>query len=185
MKTICIVVGHSAQDGGAYNSNLGISEYDYNHPLASLLAEKLHRRNIRPIIVYRNTYTGLTYDINQTEADYCIDLHCNSVKDKSVQGQEVLYWHKSKKSKALAERLQQVIFGLFNERNRGADPRKVGDNGWQILRHTDMPTVTLEPFFISNDESLSKGIVLREELANRLAGALAQHVKGELNDKIF
>lgn len=181
MKTVCIVVGHSAQDGGAYNAQLGINEYDYNHPLASSLAVKLHRRNIRPIIVYRNTYTGLPYDINQTDADYCIDLHCNAVSDSSVQGQEVLYWHKSKRGKALAQRLQQVIYGLFNERNRGAKPRQIGDDGWPLLKETNMPAIILEPFFISNSESLSKGIVLREELANQLANAFSQHIKEELH----
>ena len=45
-----------------------------------------------------------------------------------------------------------------------------------------MPAVILEPFFISNTKSLENGLVLREQLANVVAGALVEHVVKEIGN---
>ncbi len=183
MKTVCIVVGHSAAKGGAYNQEKRIGEYDYNHVLASHIAERLHRRNVRPIIMYRgSSYTGMVNDVNATNADFAVELHCNSVIDGSVQGAETLYWHKSKRSKELAKRLQASVVGLLRENNRGIKPITRGERGATFLRKTKMPAVILEPFFISNTKSLENGLVLREQIANVVAGALVEHVIKEISN---
>ncbi|RIW17895.1 N-acetylmuramoyl-L-alanine amidase [Vibrio harveyi] len=183
MKTVCIVVGHSATKGGAYNSEKLLGEYDYNHVLASHIAERLHRRNVRPIIMYRgSSYTGMVNDVNATNADFAIELHCNAVANNSVQGAETLYWHKSTRSKALAQKLQLPVVNLLGESNRGIKPIIKGDRGATFLRRTKMPAVILEPFFISNTKSLENGLVLREQLANVVAGALVEHVIKEIGN---
>jgi N-acetylmuramoyl-L-alanine amidase len=183
MKSVCIVVGHSAAKGGAYNAEKHIGEYDYNHVLASHIAERLHRRNVRPIIMYRgSSYTGMVNDVNATNADFAIELHCNSVANSSVQGAETLYWHKSKRSKELAQKLQTPIVNLLGENNRGIKPITPDDRGAAFLRQTKMPSVILEPFFISNTKSLENGLALREQLANVVAGALAEHVIKEVEN---
>ncbi|MCS0255816.1 N-acetylmuramoyl-L-alanine amidase [Vibrio alginolyticus] len=180
MKKVCIVVGHSCKDGGAYNETFGINEYGYNHPLASLLATELHKRDILPVIMYRDTYSRMIGDVNESGADYAIELHCNSVANKSVQGSETLHWHKSDKSQALAQRLQKAVAGLIGQRDRGLKPISntgTDTRGWRFLMKTKMPAVILEPFFLSNDESLQKGLELREKLAVALAEAFAEHIK--------
>ncbi|UTZ44590.1 N-acetylmuramoyl-L-alanine amidase [Vibrio campbellii] len=182
MKTVCIVVGHSATKGGAYNSEKKMGEYDYNHVLASYIAGQLHRHNVRPIIMYRgSSYTGMVNDVNATNADFSIELHCNSVVNQEVQGGETLYWHKSSRSKALAKKLQAPIVHLLGENNRGIKPIVKGDRGATFLRRTKMPAVILEPFFISNTKSLENGLILREQLASVVAGALVEHILEEFS----
>ncbi len=180
MKTVCIVVGHKATSGGAVNSLTQLSEYDYNNPVASLLAELLHRQNVRPVILYRDSYTQLPQDVNRIKPDYCIELHCNAAVNLSAQGAEMLYWHTSSRSKALAKRIQTAVAGLFGEADRGIKPITDGQNGAHLLKGTSMPCVIAEPFFISNSESLAKALVLREQYANVLAGAIVGHIRQEL-----
>lgn len=178
MKTVCIVIGHSPSDGGCYNETLGMNEYDFNVVMAGQIAEKLHRRNVKPVVLYRDTYSGMIEDVNKTGADFALELHCNGVSDKGVKGSETLYWSKSVPSKRLAERLQKPIAALINQNNRGIKPIEQGGRGWRFLRYTNMPSVILEPFFISNDDSLEMALTLREQLANTIATALVEHVKG-------
>ena len=119
-------------------------------------------------------------DVNDSNADYAIELHCNSVANKDVQGSETLHWHKSAKSQALALRLQKAVVELIGQRNRGPKPISntgTDTRGWRFLMKTKMPAVILEPFFLSNDESLQKGLELREKLAVALAEAFAEHIK--------
>lgn len=40
MKKVCIVVGHSFKDGGAYNETFGMNEYGYNHPPSQLIGRR-------------------------------------------------------------------------------------------------------------------------------------------------
>jgi N-acetylmuramoyl-L-alanine amidase len=181
MKTVCIVVGHSALDGGAENTNVQISEYDYNRVFASQIAERLHRRNVRPVILYRANYDDLPNEVNRINPDYCIELHCNAVSNKTVKGQETLYWHASTKSKSIAKRIQAAIYGVLQERDRGIKPIRKGERGWRMLRDTDMPCIILEPFFISNDESLSRGLVMREQMANIVSNALVKQAQEDTN----
>lgn len=181
MKKICIVVGHSAVDGGCYNKSLGLNEYDYNHVLASELAANLHRRNVCPVIIYRgSSYTSMVNDVNKTQADFAIELHCNGVSDHSVKGAETLYCGTSTNGKRMAEIVQKAVHGLMNESNRGIKPKSAGDRGWTFLKNTLMPAIILEPFFLSCDESAELGVTLRSQLANVLAGALVEHVTNEL-----
>ncbi|CAH0543034.1 N-acetylmuramoyl-L-alanine amidase [Vibrio marisflavi] len=176
MKTVCIVVGHSAQDGGAFNENKQIGEYEYNNPLATAIAMRLHAREVRPIIMYRDTYGQLASDINKTDADYCISLHCNASSNFDVKGQETLHWHTSKRSQQLAKHIQKNVFHLMNERDRGLKPIDQGERGWPLLKGTKMPAVIIEPFFISNDQSLTTGLALRDQLANAIAGAVIDNI---------
>lgn len=182
MKTVCIVVGHSATKGGAYNSEKKLGEYEYNHVLAGLIAERLHHQGVRPIIMYRgSSYTGMVNDVNATNADFAIELHCNSVGDNTVQGAETLYWHRSSRSQALAEKLQKPMVELLGENDRGIKPKLKGARGATFLRRTKMPAVILEPFFISNLESLENGLALREKLASTIANSLVEHVVKEVS----
>lgn len=183
MKTVCIVVGHKPTSGGAVNATMGLSEYDYNQPLAGMIADLLHRRNIRPVVLYRDSYTNLPADINRVDPDYCIELHCNSNADTSIKGTATLYWHTSVKGKALANRIQSAMVGLFGDNNRGIKPLTADSRGAHVVQKTAAPCVLLEPFFISNDESLAKGIALREQYANVVAGAITGFIKGELENE--
>lgn len=176
MKKICLVIGHSASDGGAHNSTLNLSEYDYNQKFASLLAERLHKLDVLPVIIYRHTYSGMIADVNATKADFAIELHCNAVSNADIQGAETLYWHKSKASKALAKVIQGVTCHLLNENNRGIKPIDSTGRGGQFLSDTSMPAVIVEPFFLSNTNSLHLALTLREQLAQELAIAIANHV---------
>lgn len=176
MKSVCIVVGHSPKDGGCFNATHGLNEYDYNVVLSGLIAENLHRAGFKPVIVFRgDSYTGMVNDVNATGADIAIELHCNGVDNKSVQGTETLHWHNSKNGKRLAECLQKPIVAVIGENDRGLKPINDGGRGAPFLKLTKMPSAILEPFFISNDDSLASALELRSLLAHAVTTALVAY----------
>lgn len=185
MQKVAIVIGHTPSGGGAHNSNSQKSEYDFNNILAPLLADSLRRKNILPIILYRETYTLLPQQVNDTKADLCISLHCNASNKKTV-GAEVLYHHSSKNGKKLAKLIVDQVAGCLGENNRGAKPidykhtGSKGDKGGWLVEKTAMPTVIVEPFFIDNDKSLQVATEKRGELANVIASA----IKTYLNERL-
>ncbi len=174
MKTVCIVVGHTPQKSGAYNDNHELSEFDFNNKIAPELAKELRILGLRPIIVYRDTYTNLPAHVNETQADICLSLHCNAFDD-DPHGSEVLYYHSSIKGKALAEMLLEPIVDVLGVRNRGIRPidydyqGKAGDRGGWLVEKSKMVCVIVEPFFIDADQSLELALSKQTELVKAIA----------------
>ncbi|PMT73886.1 hypothetical protein C1S86_24340 [Vibrio parahaemolyticus] len=177
MKKVAIVVGHwpTSIDGGAYNENLDVSEFDFNNPLGALVCGKLREHNILPMLMYRETYENLPAQINETGADVCAELHCNAHNNQTA-GAEVLYHYNSTNGKKLAECIQPKIVSIMGENDRGVKPRKNGDDGYHLLNGTSMPAVIVESLFIDNDESLTRGLERREALAEAIALGIADYL---------
>lgn len=155
MKVI-IVVGHSKEDQGARNSSYGVSEFVFNEALAldikKQFGDLFNFNKHEIVIVYReNGLKELPSEINELKADLIVSLHCNAF-NKSANGCEMLYYHKSEKGKEISSIFQNHLVKRLGNKDRGIKSRTVEDRGGYLLRYTNAPCIIVEPFFIDNDE---------------------------------
>lgn len=150
-----IIIGHSINSQGAYNNELGISEYSLNTELAFRVKEECDKRNIKSEIIHRrNGYGKLPADVNVTGVDHCISIHHNAVSDKTVNGTETLCYHKSETSKRFAYAVNREMVLALSTRNRGVKKVNSENRGGYILKYTSMPCILIEPYFMSNNEAV-------------------------------
>ena len=168
---IALIVGHSQSSQGAVNNNVGISEFEYNEQVISLIHNKMLDTEMHIDVVYRGSYSHLPDKVNVLRPDWVISFHCNAYNTKAG-GTEVLYHHTSTKGKWLAERFQKALLTCFDLKNRGVKPKSVEDRGGYVLRYTHAPCVILEPFFIDNDSECKLGIEKMEDYANTVVDVL-------------
>lgn len=172
MKTVALITGHSTTDPGAVNPNTGHKEYDYNSELVSMISSRLAGAGlVRPIIVHRDTYSGLPAKVNATGADIALEFHCNAFNGKA-SGTEMLYWHTSGKGKAVAQQMQDAAYTVLALPYRGVKPINRKSRGGHLLRGTIMPCVIVESFFIDNDKDLRVGLDNQLQLASAYANAI-------------
>ena len=124
-------------------------------------------------------YQDLTYGVdkaNKAKADLFISCHVNSSNGKGY-GCEVLYCPGSIKGAEYATNISKAISEL-GFRNRGA---KVDSRGLYELRHTKMPAVIIEPFFLDNkgDFDIYKRVGPKE-----LAKAITEGVLNKSIDEV-
>ena len=169
MKRVCIDVGHTPTEFGASNAASGALEYHQNVKLANLLAVWLHRLQMIPVIVYRETYAGLPALINQTSADICISVHANAADAPTASGTETLYCAGSVLSKKLADIIQSYMHAVLDIRDRGIKPIYLSDRGGSLVSKTIMAHVIIEPYFLSNDDDLRIANARMEQLASNIA----------------
>lgn len=152
---VAVVVGHRPGSPGAVNQTSGVSEFEYNDDVANALCDALKLHDLEPVLVYRDTYQELPNKINALAPDFIISLHCNSFSDTTVSGSEVLYYHTSTNSKALASIVQSKVTQALGLNDRGIKSCTSEDRGGYLLRYTSAPCVIVEPAFISNDSDFS------------------------------
>lgn len=148
MSTVGLIIGHTPDEPGAANRGQQISEWHYN----STLVRMVNRRLDDTVIILRgrpNDWDGLPRKVNETGVDFAVSFHLNAYKG-DAKGSETLYWHSSSQSRHLAEGLQEAFVSALGTSDRGVKPREEGDRGWTLLKHTTMPIVICEPFFIDD-----------------------------------
>lgn len=180
MKTIALIVGHKQSSPGAVNEINGISEFEFNNELAGMVAANLQQTpGFNPVIIYRDTYSGLPAKVNATEADLAVSLHCNAF-NKDPHGSETLYYHSSLSGKALASCIQANVVKCLGTKDRGIKPKrwdhvgKKGDRGGLLLQQTNMACVIVEPFFIDAIEALENAMENKHELARAISNGIKQ-----------
>ena len=169
-KKLCaLVIGHKKSSPGAVNKSSGLTEFDFNEDLAIRIEKKVKKTEVQRI--YRRTYKELPDDINTLDPDFIISLHCNAFNRKA-SGTEVLYYHNSDASRTIAEILRRDLVDFLGLPDRGIKPKTSEDRGGYLLRYTSAPCVIAEPFFIDNDQNLSKAKENPEGLAAAYAGSI-------------
>lgn len=173
-----LIIGHKQDSPGACNQKHGVCEYTFNEQLAVDIYDKMKAEHpgIRVQIIKRTSYSALPGSVNYYNPDFCISLHCNAINGK-VNGTEVLYYHKSDNSQKLARILQDELLAAFGFKDRGILPRTVEDRGGHLLKHTVMPCVIAEPFFIDNDEAYESVINNYEKLVDAYVNAIVKYSK--------
>lgn len=161
-----------------------MTEFEFNKPLAFMIAAKLAEAGHTPEVVYRDSsYSKLPNKVNDSMALIAVSLHCNAF-DTDPHGSEVLYYKKSSKGKLLAAEIQKEVVSCLGLKDRGLKPcdydhvGKTGDRGGYLLKYTNMPCVIVEPMFIDSDSSLE----LATENKPRLAKAIAKGILNYINN---
>lgn len=180
-----ICIGHSRQingqpEGGAVSVG-GIKEWDYNVALADLIGAHLTRNRLPWFIVdhykgsgYTTAMRWLAEHLDERGAAVAIELHFNSAGE-TARGHEWLYWHRSRRSMALADSLDYEL-RLQLPPNvmpaRGIKPRTAADRGAEFLRLTHCPAVICEPFFGSNDDDWKLATTHIDKIAIAIANGV-------------
>ena len=173
-----LVIGHKHASPGAVNAATGLSEFDFNDRL-SIEVQDIVRRDFAGIPdvirIYRRTYAALPRDVNESQSDFAVSMHCNAfagVDDAKPSGTETLYYHRSTDGLQLAGKMQVSIVRALGLRDRGVRKKHAEDRGGCFLAYTRMPSVICEPFFIDNDDDLK--IARESDLALGYARGLNQ-----------
>ena len=89
-----LIVGHKESRQGACNSKKGIYEWSFNKELTSDIIISYNGAH-EMLQVFRKTFSGLPYEVNQMGVDFAVSFHCNAFNEEAT-GTEVLYFYDSK-----------------------------------------------------------------------------------------
>lgn len=153
---IAVCIGHSRTGDDGAESVTGVTEWDFNSELGSLLVRKLRDANFDAELFDRydgNGYTAAMRDAARQVKNYgasiAIELHFNA-GGATAEGFEYLYYLSSTKGMKLAEELLDAQHEHFPQaRNRGIKTPMDG-RGDGFLKYTHCPAVICEPFFGTN-----------------------------------
>ncbi len=182
MTKIAIAVGHSETKPGAVNKTTALSEFKFNSVVAAALKLALSKKyDVRiffrpPNLDNIDAIRKVVREINIYYPGLAIELHCNAA-NSSASGAEVLFWYKNKKTEQIAEFGANEFAIALSVPSRGSKPIKRGDRGSVFLGETRCPAIITEPFFISNDNDLTKALVN----FNRLISAYLSMIQFGLN----
>lgn len=188
----CVVIdaGHGGADPGKVGVD-GSLEKDINLQIAKKLAQFLTAADV-DVVLTRETDAGL-YDenvsnkkvqdmknrvalIEERKPALTVSIHQNSYHEEYVHGAQVFYYAGSEESKALAERIQQMLAKEVDPDN--ARQAKANDS-YYLLKKTSSPIVIVECGFLSNYEEAQK--LSQTHYQERMAWAIHLAVLENLN----
>ena len=168
-KKTCVIIdaGHGGADPGKVGIN-GALEKDINLEIAMKLKNFLEMADVE-VILTRDSDAGL-YDedasnkkvqdmkrrveiIEAAKPDVTVSIHQNSYHEEYVHGAQTFYYEGSERSKALAEKIQQVLLNEVDKDNKRV--AKANDS-YYLLKKTSVPIVIVECGFLSNSEEAQK-----------------------------
>ena len=180
-KTIVIDAGHGSPDEGA-ESNNGTTEAQINLKIA-LKVQNLLEQTGSTVILTRSNDNAI-YDLdsktlrqkkvsdirnrvkigNESSADIFVSIHLNKIPQKQYYGWQCFYNTKNKKSKILAEQLQNNLNESIQKENKRVAMKL---NTIYIMKNVEIPISIVECGFLSNPEEEIK--LQEDEYQNRLA----------------
>lgn len=170
--------GHGAQDAGAINKQIGITEKALNLQVAIRLKAKLENAGYQVVM----TRTGDSFvplnDIaafsNGNDPDIFISIHHNSSDNSSASGIETFY-HNSEDSKRLASTIRRHLIS-----RTGAVDRGTKNMGFVVIKKTTSPATLLELGFVSNNAEVRKN--MSDSYQNTLTDAIVSAVNEYFNN---
>ena len=165
--TIVIDAGHGGTDPGKVGIN-GALEKDINLKIAKKVQQFLEMEDVE-VVLTRDSDAGL-YDDNASNKKVqdmkrrveiieganpilTVSIHQNSYHEEYVHGAQTFYYQGSEQSKALAEKIQQV---LLNEVDKNNTRVAKANDSYYLLKKTSVPIVIVECGFLSNSEEAQK-----------------------------
>lgn len=174
-KVIVIDPGHGGRDPGAFSLD-GIPEKTLNLQTARKTAYLL---KLAGATVYLTRNSDRKYNLkdivkfaNKTKADIFISIHYNFSGIRSASGTETLYY--KRKSRNLALNIHRSLIRGIKRRDRGL--RRVM---LYVCNHTQMPSVIVEPVYISNpkESSLAKKQSFQKEIATDIVKGVKNYFR--------
>ncbi|GAV24237.1 N-acetylmuramoyl-L-alanine amidase [Carboxydothermus islandicus] len=179
-KKIVLDPGHGGSDPGTIGKVYGIKEKDVNLDIALKLRGYLEAVGAT---VYM-TRTGDTYPTlservayaNGLSADLFLSIHQNSVSSPeyySANGTQV-YYYPDPSNQVLEKALADVLMGSLNEVLGSKNKGIYTNQGFYVIKYTEMPSALVEVGFLSNAEEEKK--LSTPEYRTKAAAALAQGI---------
>ena len=143
---IFVNAGHGGNDCGAVSPN-GFFERDINKSVAAFLTLMLIQKGYD--VEYYQQKKSIEEIIEaekRSNSNLFISLHCNSFKENTAGGVEVLHYPNSGVGKHLAQIFSKCISEYMEIKNRGAKER----GNLRVLNGTKAPAVLIELAFLSN-----------------------------------
>jgi len=170
-KTIVIDPGHGGRDPGAFSKG-GIPE----KTLTLLTARKTaYLLKLAGATVYLTRNSDRKYNLrdivdyaNQTQANILISIHYNYSGIESASGTETYYY--TPESRRLALNIHRSLVNGIKRRDRGLRKAML-----YICHHANMPSIMVEPVYISNDEESS--LIKEQSFQKHIAEDIVKGVK--------
>lgn len=192
--TVILDAGHGGEDGGAISGK--IYEKDLNLDITKAVGTYLSQNGIE--VVYTRTEDVLLYDRNvnykgrkkildlaarlriarQTDNAIFVSIHMNSFPNEKYKGLQVYYSKNDKKSKIMAQMIQNNAMNLLQP-NNDRKPKEA-TSAIYLLDRIEKPAILIECGFLSNPEecALLATPEYRQKLALMIAESLAQYLHG-------
>lgn len=167
MTKVFLSAGHGGNDPGAVANGL----YEKTINLNTLLACKSELERHGLTVVCSRTkdendpVSKEVKEANSSGADIAVSFHANA---GGGDGFEAFYHSSSEKGKKLAKLCEKHVKTL-DQNSRGS---KVGDRLY-FIKHTEMPAVLVESFFVDNEKDKTIGDTISEQTAFGVAYAKA------------
>ena len=184
--TVVIDAGHGEQDPGKIGINDAL-EKDVNLQIAKKIKNILEKKNIK-VVMTREDDTSLARNgegrkkvqdmkarvelINKTKPDLAVSIHQNSYHEESVSGAQVFYFMHSTEGERAAGIMQKALLAVDPDNHR----QEKADDGYYLLRRTEVPTIIVECGFLSNREEADK--LVDKEYQKKIAEAVVQGIEG-------
>ena len=166
-KTFLIDPGHGGTFPGRVNES-NVLEKDINLNIALKLDQLLEETGAQVVMTRRSDIDLIPQETKeeklllqqradleqrvqmsrQSQADYFISVHCNSIPNEKWRGAQTFYNPEDPESKALAQAIQQSLVKQLGDYDRDALPRE----DTYLFRNSEIPTVIVECGFLSNEE---------------------------------
>ena len=160
-------------------------EKDVNLKIAKKVKKMLEKKGVK-VVMTREDDSSLAKDgegsgkiqdmkarvemINKTAPQLAVSIHQNSYHEESIHGAQVFYYTHSVDGEKMAGIMQKALLALDKENRRQAK----ADDGYYLLRRTEVPTIIVECGFLSNQEEADK--LVTDEYQKEVAKAVTQGI---------
>ncbi len=166
---IVIDPGHGGADPGAMNGE--IKEKDLNLEISLALKAELEKQNVK-VLLTRDIDKDMTlqervYFANNSSAKLLLSVHFNSHVNNYANGTETYYFKPDEKR--LADIIHEELVAKLGLRNNGVRKAR-----FYINRFSNIPSVTIEPLYLSNQNDFNN--LKNAEFKNKTVIALKEAV---------
>ena len=177
-KIILIDAGHGGKDPGSQTVN-GDYEKEFTLDVALRLKQLLKEEGA---IVVMTRETDIEQELTQriaalekSNANVLISIHFNSLGQIGRSGTETYYYKKEDKTLALS--IHQCLIQELGLKNLGVKRSRL-----YLLTHSIVPSVLIEPAFLSHEEDLEKikNPLFRQKIAIAISKGLTLYFKTHL-----
>lgn len=183
----CVIIdaGHGGADPGKVSVD-GSLEKDINLVIAQKLQKFLLMQDVDAVLT-RESDAGL-YDenasnkkvqdmknrvalIEEHQPALTVSIHQNSYHEEGIHGAQVFYFTHSTEGERAAGIMQKALLAADQENHR----QEKADDGYYLLRRTEVPTIIVECGFLSNYEEADK--LVDEKYQKKIAKAVVQGIE--------
>lgn len=191
---IVLDAGHGGIDGGVSGVKTGIKESQLNLAITKKLEQRLISAGFN-VVLTRSSDAGLygvaTSNLKRKDMqkrkeiilnakpDLVVSIHMNKFSVSSRRGAQVFYKQGDKRSKQLAESIQNC----FNSMEQSTRNCSALTGDYYILNCSEYPAVIAECGFLSNPED--EALLLNEEYQNDLSYTLFKGIITYLSQSAF